>query len=342
MNIDIGKFVSRVEGEFELKVYDKDGNLRTELPKNKNLITEYGKLLLIYTNDEAIQDKKFIDPRYYHQNPNNSYSKNPKRKYYYNNKQSLWRYIGNLFFGNGTGVPHETDRVLFNTVGYSDISNIDVPVTVELLNEEHPKHFKQTYKYTFLFTPFYNDYDLTELGIGYRLTNDDGTSIIYPTVDGSEQKAFEYKYTTPGQDPWFDNYDANNAQYESRYIYTLSTHSMIKDANGNNTTLHVKKGELVICDYYFNIYYSAEPYDYEFTVTYRDMDGKVTNEVFEAKPFSILRCGHWFNVSYKEYAWDFDKLSKKDKIFSQIWLDSHSEDENYYYYFDEEFNAKIK
>ena len=66
------------------------------------------------------------------------------------------------------------------------------------------------------------------------------------------------------------------------------------------------------------------------------------NEVFEAKPFSILRCGHWFNVSYKEYAWDFDKLSKKDKIFSQIWLDSHSEDENYYYYFDEEFNAKIK
>ena len=66
------------------------------------------------------------------------------------------------------------------------------------------------------------------------------------------------------------------------------------------------------------------------------------NEIFEAKPFSILRCGHWFNISYKEYAWDFDKLSKKDKIFSQIWLDSHSEDENYYYYFDEDFNAKIK
>lgn len=66
------------------------------------------------------------------------------------------------------------------------------------------------------------------------------------------------------------------------------------------------------------------------------------NERFMAKPYTILKCGHWYNVSYKDYAWDFDRLSKKDKIFASIWLDSHSSDENNYYYFDDEFNAKIK
>ena len=65
-------------------------------------------------------------------------------------------------------------------------------------------------------------------------------------------------------------------------------------------------------------------------------------EIFKATPFTVLMAGHWYNPIYKEYVWDFDRLSKKDKIFSQIWLDSHSEKENFTYYFDEKFNARMK
>ena len=53
----------------------------------------------------------------------------------------------------------------------------------------------------------------------------------------------------------------------------------------------------------------------------------------------MLRAGHWMNPIYKEYVWDFDRLSKKDKIFAGIWYDSHAEDENMRYGFDENFEA---
>lgn len=65
-------------------------------------------------------------------------------------------------------------------------------------------------------------------------------------------------------------------------------------------------------------------------------------ERFFARPFSVLKAGHWMNISYKEYAWDFDRLAKKDKIYAQIWYDTHSKDENYYYYLDENFKGKYK
>lgn len=65
-------------------------------------------------------------------------------------------------------------------------------------------------------------------------------------------------------------------------------------------------------------------------------------EKFVASPFTIAKAGHWWNKIYQENVWDFDRLSKKDKIFAQIWLDSHSKDENNCYYFDENFNARIK
>lgn len=65
-------------------------------------------------------------------------------------------------------------------------------------------------------------------------------------------------------------------------------------------------------------------------------------ERFFACPHTVLICGHWFNISYKEYAWDFDRLSKKDKIYAQIWYDQHSKDENRFYYYDDEFNSHYK
>jgi len=62
-------------------------------------------------------------------------------------------------------------------------------------------------------------------------------------------------------------------------------------------------------------------------------------ERFIACPHTVLYCGHWYNVSYKEYAWDFDRLSKTDKIYSQIWYDQHQLDEDRFYYYDKDFNA---
>lgn len=65
-------------------------------------------------------------------------------------------------------------------------------------------------------------------------------------------------------------------------------------------------------------------------------------ETFEATAFTVLRGGHWFNRSYKENVWDFDRLAKKDKIYAQVWFDSHNKDENNTYYMDENFEAKIR
>ena len=65
-------------------------------------------------------------------------------------------------------------------------------------------------------------------------------------------------------------------------------------------------------------------------------------ERFMACPHTVLYCGHWFNISYKQYAWDFDRLSKKDKIYAQIWYDQHAKDEDRFYYYDEEFVAHYK
>ena len=65
-------------------------------------------------------------------------------------------------------------------------------------------------------------------------------------------------------------------------------------------------------------------------------------EKFIARPYTVLRGGHWWNALYTKYEWDFDRLSKKDEIYAQIWYDSHDKDENYLYYFDENLEARVK
>ena len=70
---------------------------------------------------------------------------------------------------------------------------------------------------------------------------------------------------------------------------------------------------------------------------------------FEAKGYTVL-CGHWINPcygkkyypSYPEYCWDFDRLSKKDAIYAGLWYDSHGKDEDYFYYYDDNFQAKYE
>ena len=69
-------------------------------------------------------------------------------------------------------------------------------------------------------------------------------------------------------------------------------------------------------------------------VRFMNADG----EEFIMKPYSVI-CGHWYNISYKEFKWDFDRLSKKDKIYASIWYDSHQKNENKLYSFDDDYNA---
>ena len=73
-------------------------------------------------------------------------------------------------------------------------------------------------------------------------------------------------------------------------------------------------------------------------VKWRTQDG----EEFEATPYSVLRGGHWYNISYRENIWDFDRLAKKDRIFAQLWYDSHERDEDTLYGLDENFKAYMR
>ncbi|MCM1441541.1 MAG: NAD(P)-dependent oxidoreductase, partial [Roseburia sp.] len=62
-------------------------------------------------------------------------------------------------------------------------------------------------------------------------------------------------------------------------------------------------------------------------------------EKFTATPYTVLRAGHWYNPIYREYTWDFDRLAKKDRIWAQIWYDSHGREENRCYRLDENFKV---
>lgn len=65
-------------------------------------------------------------------------------------------------------------------------------------------------------------------------------------------------------------------------------------------------------------------------------------EKFEARIYTVVKAGHWKNASYSQNVWDFDRLAKQDKIYSQIWYDSHAADENKFYFFDENFAARME
>ena len=62
-------------------------------------------------------------------------------------------------------------------------------------------------------------------------------------------------------------------------------------------------------------------------------------ERFKMRGYTVV-AGHWWNPSYTSYCWDFDRLAKKDKIYAQAWYDSHDQDEDNFYYFNDKFEAK--
>ena len=71
---------------------------------------------------------------------------------------------------------------------------------------------------------------------------------------------------------------------------------------------------------------------------WRTQDG----EEFEARPYTVLRVGHWFNPLYEKFVWDFDRLSKKYKIFASVWYDSHATDEDYVFSYTDDYIARVE
>lgn len=73
---------------------------------------------------------------------------------------------------------------------------------------------------------------------------------------------------------------------------------------------------------------------------YKKMDWETSDgEKFTADTYTVLRAGHWENPLYTDWVWDFDRLSKTDRIFARIWYDSHEKNEDNVYYFDKNFKA---
>ncbi len=60
---------------------------------------------------------------------------------------------------------------------------------------------------------------------------------------------------------------------------------------------------------------------------------------FAASPYTVLRGGHWCPVCGQPTPWDFDRLSKDNPFYAQVWYDSHEKDENYRYTVDGEGRA---
>ena len=57
---------------------------------------------------------------------------------------------------------------------------------------------------------------------------------------------------------------------------------------------------------------------------------------FFASPYTILKAGHWCPVCSVPEPWDYDRLSKDNPFFAQVWYDSHKKDENAEYWFDKD------
>ena len=75
---------------------------------------------------------------------------------------------------------------------------------------------------------------------------------------------------------------------------------------------------------------------------YKKLKWKNSDNVeFEATPYTIVRAGHWLNKLYFENCWEFDRLARLDKIYAQVWYDSHDKNEDYTYYLDGNYDAQM-
>ena len=63
---------------------------------------------------------------------------------------------------------------------------------------------------------------------------------------------------------------------------------------------------------------------------------------FSASPFTVLRAGHWCPHCIKEGSWSHDLLAKKNPFYAQVWYDSHEQNENTVYWYDNDHTTRYK
>ena len=63
---------------------------------------------------------------------------------------------------------------------------------------------------------------------------------------------------------------------------------------------------------------------------------------FNMTPFAVLKGGHWCKECNKRNQWNYDKLAKTNKFLAEVWYDTHSTNENMYYYFEDEIARSKK
>lgn len=62
---------------------------------------------------------------------------------------------------------------------------------------------------------------------------------------------------------------------------------------------------------------------------------------FESSPLTVLRAGHWC-PKCGPTPWDFDRLSKDNPFYAQVWYDSHERDEDLVYDMEENGHASMR
>lgn len=121
---------------------------------------------------------------------------------------------------------------------------------------------------------------------------------------------------------------SENAEWRLDYGFDFSKKDSDIDIEDLRNVAEMHGGKLLAETYSGDIYEKLK---------WQTQDG----EEFSARVYTVLRAGHWHNSLYEKNVWDFDRLCQKDKIFAQIWYDSHEPNESNRYYFDDEFNARI-
>ena len=61
---------------------------------------------------------------------------------------------------------------------------------------------------------------------------------------------------------------------------------------------------------------------------------------FTASAFTVLKAGHWCPHCVREGVWNYDLLAKKNPFYAQVWYDTHDEEENTLYWYDEDHTPR--
>ena len=287
--------IVKVGGSFKITKYDKDGNVILSLPEQKNLITNLG--LLSFTGfinyDTYGITNRMVYDEIFHQTTVDFFKSRLDNLFVFSNYDPIGASWPSLVLGSGTGTPSYNDKLLFKTCYVSTFKSssykpvggaTSLDYGIEDVNEDHPNHYRVYRTYRYNCVALYEENFITELGLASQCSDN------YYTYHGFEKGWLDYyKNRYPGPVGDHDYYTNKPDRYSrtdiERMIYTLLTHSMIKDENGNLTGFSLSKDELLTVDYTLNLYVPKEPFRNDIIVQHRHKDGSIDEEEFETITF---------------------------------------------------------